>query len=68
MRWYEQGAPTAAAHPLLVELFKMLPIPGTEWPLETRVLWLKTAAGIFNLLYGDVGDIEITWSPREDGQ
>jgi hypothetical protein len=47
-------------HPLLVELFKLLPPPDTPWPAVDRIVWLGACWAIFRLIYGDVGEIEIT--------
>lgn len=37
--------------PVVRELFKLLPPPGTEWPAEDRVRWLEAAEATFRLLY-----------------
>jgi hypothetical protein len=50
------------AHPLVVELFRALPPSAAEFTAERRAAWLRAAAAIFILLYGAVGNLDITWS------
>lgn len=38
-------------HPFIQGLLKTLPKPEQAWPVEHRVRWLQTAAGIFDLIY-----------------
>jgi len=54
-------------HPFVIGLLKTLPKTPTEgaqadWAMRERVKWLRTAASIFGLIYGDEdgGEIEIT--------
>lgn len=37
--------------PIIVELFKLLPPPGSEFDLVERMRWLRAAEAIFGLLY-----------------
>jgi hypothetical protein len=37
--------------PLLRGLVDRLPKPNSTWPLDDRAKWLRTAAGIFDLVY-----------------
>jgi hypothetical protein len=57
-------APPPKAKPaeLLLELFRLLPPPGAEWPAEQRAAWLEAAAANFDVLYGPVGKIRIVRS------
>jgi len=53
-------------HPFVEGLLRELPDPGTEWKVERRVMWLRTAANIFNMIYEDSGDLrEIQVSVRQ---
>lgn len=45
--------------PLMVELFKKVPSPGSVWPLDQRALWLSACDAIFNVIYGPVERIDI---------
>lgn len=38
-------------HPFVEGLLKELPDPETEWKLERRAKWLRTAANIFDMIY-----------------
>lgn len=38
-------------HPFIKGLLEKLPEPETEWPVQSRVKWLQTAANIFDLMY-----------------
>jgi len=40
-------------HPFVEGLLRELPDPETEWKLERRVKWLRTAANIFDMIYED---------------
>lgn len=52
------GAPA-----VIVELFKLLPKPGSEYPMAKRAQWLRAAADLLALLYGGSFDsIEITFT------
>lgn len=42
---------TSSHHPFVEGLLKELPAPATEWKLERRVKWLRTAASIFDIIY-----------------
>lgn len=45
-------------HPFVVGLLRTLPKPETDWPAAERTKWLRTAAGIFDLIYeGDDGGV-----------
>lgn len=37
---------------LVVALVRMLPEPGTAWPVEERIRWLRAAVEVFALAYG----------------
>ncbi len=41
-------------HPLLMELFKLLPEPGSVWPQRERVAWFDTMVHALVLIYGPV--------------
>ena len=56
-------------HPFVEGLLRELPDPATEWKVERRVMWLRTAANIFNMIYEDGGDLrEIQVSVRQQEQ
>lgn len=55
----EPGSLVPFPHPLIREMFNMLPIPGSDWPLERRVAWLRTLTAMFDLLYGTTAQIEV---------
>jgi hypothetical protein len=46
-------APDGELHPFIRGLLQTLPPQGAAWPAQRREQWLKTAANIFNLIYGD---------------
>lgn len=48
-----------APDPLMVELFRRVPAPGSVWPIDERARWLITVEATLNLLYGPVDKIEI---------
>lgn len=48
-----------APDPLMVELFRRVPAPGSHWPIEERALWLSTCEAALNLIYGQVERIDI---------
>ncbi len=52
--------------PMIVGLFKRLPQPEDAWTLQERKRWLQTAAQIFDLIYGDdeEGEISVTLTPN----
>lgn len=58
--------PALNAPYVLEELFKLLPEPGSEWPIERRARWLQAASAIFNVVYGDIGEFDITWSVGDE--
>jgi len=43
--------------PLLAAVISKLPAPGTSWPAEQRVAWLKMMAMAFDLAYGVVEEM-----------
>ena len=53
-------------HPFIAGLLQELPDPGAEWPIQKRLVWLKTANGIFSMIYQtkdeDNGTIDINIS------
>ncbi|MCY3828730.1 MAG: hypothetical protein OXF89_06310 [Rhodospirillaceae bacterium] len=49
-------------HPLIEGLLATLPPKDGNWPVEERVVWLKTAATGFDLIYGIEGTIKIEGS------
>jgi hypothetical protein len=48
-------------HPLIHELKRALPKPGTEWSTQDRLNWLATASSSFKIIYTDSqgGDVAI---------
>lgn len=55
-------------HPLIKELFKLLPPPDTEWSMIQRLRWLNAAEAIFKIVYApDIAqaavDMTITIKP-----
>lgn len=62
----EKGAIT---DPLIQGLVTRLPKPDGVWPLEDRAKWLRTAAGVFDLIYkardGDHREISIVIAKQE---
>ncbi len=46
-------------HPFIRGLLKTLPPTDSEWPASARVKWLRTAAGIFDLMYQGEAAIRI---------
>jgi hypothetical protein len=57
--------------PLIQGLVARLPKPDSLWPLDERAKWLRTAAGIFDLIYethdGDCREIGIRFVGQEAG-
>ena len=55
---------------LIRGLVERLPKPDSIWPLDDRVKWLRTAAGIFDLVYkagdGERGEISIVKQVADD--
>jgi hypothetical protein len=55
---------------LIRGLVERLPKPDNIWPLDDRVKWLRTAAGIFDLVYkagdGERGEISIVKQVADD--
>jgi hypothetical protein len=55
--------------PLIQGLVARIPKPDDIWPLEERVKWFRTAAGIFDLIYkardGDQREISIVFVEHE---
>lgn len=48
-------------HPLILELFAMLPErPQDRWPMHQRVAWLRAAAACFEVLYAPTPEGRIT--------
>jgi hypothetical protein len=45
--------------PMIIGLFKRLPKPQDSWTLKERQRWLRTAAEVFDLIYGDEDDGKI---------
>ena len=62
------AAEASPHHPFVEGLLKELPKPTTEWKLERRVKWLRTAASIFDIIYKENGESrEIEISIRQEG-
>lgn len=45
--------------PVVVEMFKRLPIRNSEWPLDQRILWLQAMESVLHMVYGPVEKIDI---------
>lgn len=54
-------------HPVIHNLFAMLPPPGTTFSAADRREWLIALRSVCTLLYGDVGHINITVSHPLNG-
>jgi hypothetical protein len=52
------------AHPLIVELMRQLPQPGTVWPNDRKVIFLQALDACIAHLYG--GETHMIWV-GEDG-
>lgn len=54
--------------PMIIGLFKRLPKPQDSWTLKERQRWLRTAAEVFDLIYGDEdeGKIEVKIRSLDD--
>lgn len=65
---YERGR--GITDHLIRGLVERLPKPDNIWPLDDRVKWLRTAAGIFDLVYkagdGERGEISIVKQVADD--
>lgn len=48
--------PPSSLHPFIQGLLGELPPDGSDWPNESRHLWLSTAESIFKLIYKDSGN------------
>jgi hypothetical protein len=48
--------------PVIAELFKLMPSPGTDWPLYDRVAFLQSLESVFHVVYGKAGGINIVAS------
>ena len=49
----------AANHPFVKGLLTALPPPGTSWLVQARIKWLRTAAGVFDLMYEGDASIKV---------
>jgi hypothetical protein len=59
-----EPASRAGVHPVLFELFKLLPRRAEggeqpEWPVAERIKWMRAAAALFDLVYPDPAGPEI---------
>lgn len=45
--------------PLIRSLVGQLPPPGTDWPISMQQKWLKSMSYAFDMIYGEVEEIEI---------
>lgn len=62
------AAEASSHHPFVEGLLKELPEPTTEWKLERRVKWLRTAASIFDIIYKENEESrEIQINIRQEG-
>ena len=62
------AAEGSSHHPFVEGLLKEMPKPTTEWKLERRVKWLRTAASIFDIIYKENEESrEIQINIRQEG-
>ena len=53
--------------PAVMEMFKLLPDPGAEFPVESRVQFLKALTCIFFMVYGPCDPLKIETPKRGAG-
>ena len=51
--------------PLIVGLVKRLPLSGSEWDSDARVVWLRLATSIFDMVYGADQPIDVSTGPKK---
>lgn len=55
--------------PMILGLFKKLPVAESEWSISDRAKWLRTAANIFDLVYttgNETGEVTITLAGKKE--